>query len=189
MAQIESFVASKKPWIAKMHSYYERIRAKCGGYEPNAIFYLGRRYAMRVTRDRQTFASVSDSMKMITFHAPTAKAQRDIVKQWYKGETTRVIAERLPILASKMGLSYNKVTIKEVTSRWASCSRNGNLSFSLLLSAAPLEVIEYVIIHELAHLVRMDHSAYFWKVVSDNDTDYKRHRKWLSDYAPVVRLD
>jgi predicted metal-dependent hydrolase len=144
---------------------------------------------MRLTKDCQTFASVSESMRMITFHAPNMKAQRNVVKQWYKGETTRIVTERLPELASRMNLCYNKVSIKEVTSRWASCSRNRNLSFNLLLSAAPLEVIDYVIIHELAHLVRMDHSAHFWKVVSDVDADYKSHRKWLSDYAPVIRLD
>ena len=187
--EIESFLASKRAWITANHAYYEKLRKKCGGYDSNAIFYLGNRYSVRITKDLQTFATVSESMNMITFHVTDLKRQRSAVKQWYMAETTKVLEERLPALAAKMGLSYNRASVKDVTSRWASCSRNRNLSFSLLLSAAPLEVIDYVIIHELAHLARMDHSRHFWELVASVDPDFKKHRSWLSDYAPVVRLD
>ena len=189
MSDVDAFVTSKKRWLTRMHRHYERMRAKCGGYQPNTIFYLGERYSLRFTRDRQTFASVSESMKIITFHVPSLKEERSSIKHWYRSETRRIVSERLPAIAATMNLSYNKVSIKDVTSRWASCSRNRNLSFSLLLAAAPSAVIDYVIIHELAHIARMDHSAEFWKIVAQADPEYRSHRAWLSDYAPVVRLD
>ena len=187
--QVEAFLASKRAWITSNHTYYEKLRQKCGGYDPNTIFYLGNRYLLQIVRDKQTFATVSESMNLITFHVPSLKEHRSVVKQWYRDETARLLEQRLPVLAGKMGLSYNRVSVKDVASRWASCSRNRNLSFSLLLSAAPPAVVDYVIIHELAHLVRMDHSRHFWEIVSGMDPDFKKHRSWLSDYAPVVRLD
>src|SRR3712207_9581677 len=64
-------------------------------------------------------------------------------------------------------------------SRWASCSKKGNLHFNLLLSAAPPNVIDYVVIHELMHLIEFDHSHQFWQLVKEADPDYKKHREWL----------
>ena len=73
-------------------------------------------------------------------------------------------------------------------SRWASCSKNRNLNFNLLLVAAPSNVIDYVMIHELMHLIEFDHSLQFWQLVKEADPDYKKHREWLTNYASVIRV-
>ncbi len=99
-----------------------------------------------------------------------------------------IIAERLPVLANRLGFKYNKVSIKNQRSRWASCSKKGNLNFNLLLAAAPAEVIDYVIVHELMHLIEMGHSSRFWQLVENADPDYEKHREWLVSYAPVIKI-
>lgn len=71
------------------------------------------------------------------------------------------------------------VKLKYTSSRWGSCSSKGNLNFSTRLLFAPEEVVDYVIIHELAHRIEMNHSPRFWKLVSDAMPDYKKHEKWL----------
>jgi predicted metal-dependent hydrolase len=62
------------------------------------------------------------------------------------------------------------------------------LHFNLLLAAAPPEVIDYVIIHELVHLIEFDHSSQFWQLVKEADPDYKKHIEWLGNYASVIKV-
>ena len=186
--EILSFLAGKRSWIGRTNSHYERLRQKCGGWSENTVFYLGERYQMRTTKDSQNIVVVSDSMRVITFHVPDVRRHADAIREWYREETARIIGARLPQMAAAMGIKYGRVSIKHVTSRWGSCSRKGNLTFNLLLAAAPPSVTDYVIVHELAHLKRMDHSPAFWQIVQSADPEYKKHRAWLADYAPVLNI-
>lgn len=186
--ELESFVSSKRDWIIKTSRYYAKMKERCGALEPGTIYFLGSKYAFRVVKDRHSSAVVSETMRLITFHVNDRRKHRQEIQVWYKEQTGRIIAERLPALAAKLGLKYNKVSIKSQRSRWASCSHKGNLNFNLLLAAAPLEVIDYVIIHELMHLIELDHSPRFWQLVKDADPEYRKHREWLTSYAPVIKI-
>jgi hypothetical protein len=186
--ELESFVSSKKDWIIKTSRYYSRMKERCGGLEPGTIYFLGSKYRFNVVKDRQQSAVVSEAMKVITFHVIDRRSYKQDMQEWYKEQTGRIIAERLPVLADRLGLSYNKVLIKSQRSRWASCSKKGNLNFNLLLAAAPPEVIDYVIIHELMHLIELDHSPRFWQLVKEADPEYEKHKEWLASYAPVIKI-
>jgi predicted metal-dependent hydrolase len=186
--ELERFVSSKKDWIIKTSRYYSRLKERCGGIEPGTIYFLGSKYRFHIVKDRQQSAVVSDSMKLITFHVLDRRRHKEEIQKWYKDQTGRIIAERLPALAWKLGLKYNRVSIKNQKSRWGSCSKKGNLNFNLLLAAAPPEVIDYVILHELMHLVELDHSPRFWRLVEGADPEYKKHRDWLSSYSPVIKI-
>lgn len=186
--ELESFVSSKKDWIIRMSRYYSKLKERCGGLEPGTIYFLGSKYRFHVVKDRQQSAVVSDAMKVITFHVNDRRRYKQEMQEWYKEQTGRIITERLPALANKLNLKYNKVTIKSQRSRWASCSKKGNLNFNLLLAAAPPEVIDYVIIHELVHLLELDHSRRFWQLVKEADPEYNKHKEWLASYAPVIKI-
>jgi predicted metal-dependent hydrolase len=131
---------------------------------------------------------ISNTIKLITFHVTDMRRHKQHIHEWYKQQTARMVADRLPVLASRFDVKYNKVSIKSQKSRWASCSKKGNLHFNLLLAAAPPDVIDYVIIHELVHLIEFDHSRQFWQLVKEADPDYKKHREWLGNYAPVIKV-
>lgn len=186
--ELESFVSAKRDWIIKTSRHYSRLKERCGGLEPGTIYFLGSRYRFHVVKDRQQSAVVSDAMKVITFHVADRRRYKQEMQEWYKEQTGRIIAERLPALAAKLNLWYNKISIKSQRSRWGSCSKKGNLNFNLLLAAAPLEVIDYVIIHELMHLVELDHSPRFWQLVQEADPEYKKHKEWLANYASVIKI-
>ena len=186
--ELETFVTSKRDWILRTSQYYSKLKERNGGFEPYTIYFLGNRYRFHVIKDRRPSTVVSDTIKLITFHVTDRRRYKQHIHEWYKHQTARIIAERLPTLASTFNVKYNKVSIKNQKSRWASCSKNGNLHFNLLLAAAPSNVIDYVIIHELMHLIEFDHSRQFWQLVKEADPDYKKHREWLGNYAPVIKV-
>jgi predicted metal-dependent hydrolase len=144
-------VEEKKNWIANASKYYEKLRSNYDEehLRENTICFLGERYWIRIIKDRMSFVVVSESLSTITFHVTDRRKYKHDVFKWYKCETAKIISTRLPLIASKLNIQYNTFSIKRQKSRWGSCSRKRNLNFNALLSAAPTEVIDYVIIHEL----------------------------------------
>lgn len=111
---------------------------------------------------------------------------RVLITGWYRSESKKVILERLKAVSSKFGLSYRSVKITGAKTRWGSCGRKGNLNFSWRLVAAPPEVIDYVIIHELAHTLEPNHSRKFWQTVARFCPDYKEKRVRLKTVIPLA---
>lgn len=89
------------------------------------------------------------------------------------------IRESLQKYAPIMGVTYGRVTVRCQKSRWGSCSGKGNLNFNCLLALAPREVLDYVVVHELAHRKQMNHSDAFWREVEAVLPDYRRRLAWL----------
>jgi predicted metal-dependent hydrolase len=95
---------------------------------------------------------------------------------------TPIITERIHELNRKyFGKTINSIKLKYNTSNWGSCSSHGNINISVRLMFAPEEVVDYVLIHELAHLVHADHSARFWSLVEKVDPDYYTKEKHLTE--------
>ena len=91
------------------------------------------------------------------------------------------LPEKLNRHAASMGVTFDRVTIRCQQTRWGSCSSRGNLNFNCLLMLAPEEVLDYVVVHELAHRKQMNHSALFWQEVARECPDYKKSLRWLKD--------
>ena len=82
-----------------------------------------------------------------------------------------------------MGVTYGRISIREQKTRWGSCSSAGNLNFNWRLIFAPEEVLDYVVVHELAHRKEMNHSKAFYAVVESVLPDYKSSRRWLREHG------
>lgn len=91
------------------------------------------------------------------------------------------LPEKLNRHAASMGVTFGRVTVRCQQTRWGSCSSRGNLNFNCLLMLAPEEVLDYVVVHELAHRKQMNHSALFWQEVARECPDYKKSLRWLKD--------
>ena len=120
-------------------------------------------------------------------HSPNNMAT-DLFTNWYKQQAQELISNLTEKLAQKHKLKYNQIKISNAKTRWGSCSAQGNLSFSWRLIMAPPEAIEYVIIHELAHLEHLNHSTAFWQKVASMLPDYKKHRTWFKANGGTLSL-
>lgn len=98
-----------------------------------------------------------------------------------KRKAAQYLPERCRLYSSILGVSYKRISIRCQRTRWGSCSAKGNLNFNILLMLTPLEVIDYVVIHELCHRKQMNHSKAFWGLVESVMPDYKVHRQWLKE--------
>ncbi len=190
--ELINFVNTRRTWIAKTSRYYESLRNKYGQetFKPNTILYLGRRYNLRVTRDSAFTVTVSDNLNSITFHVRDKRKFKKDIKHWYAKETTKIVFERINVLRKRNGNLplHNKIAIRENRSRWASCSKNGNMSFNTHLSSLSLQLVDYIIIHELAHLIELNHSKEFWNVVELSDPDFRQHKQQLREYEAVPKI-
>ena len=102
------------------------------------------------------------------------------IKELYQ-KAKDIIPKKVHFYASKMGVTYGRITIRCQRTRWGSCSSKGNLNFNCLLALVPPEVLDYVVVHELCHRKELNHSARFWNEVERILPDYKTRRSWLKE--------
>ena len=105
---------------------------------------------------------------------------------WLKGEARREIVGRAEAKAVQLDRTLGRITVRDTRSRWGSCSADGNLSFCWRLILAPEWVLDYVIAHEVAHLVVRDHGPRFWKTVASLVEDAATARSWLRRHGPAL---
>jgi len=105
------------------------------------------------------------------------------LKRWYVKQAKKI----LPELVEEFGYS-NKITIRGQKTRWGSCSSQGNLNFNWRLMMAPLDVIKYVVLHELTHLKHMNHSSRFWLAVRDACPEYVKYKSWLKKNGRLLKF-
>ncbi len=132
---------------------------------------------------------VKTSDRIVVFASEEYRNEhKNILLSWLKLEAKIILIKRVEELAKQFGFEYFRITIKDQSSVWGSCSSKKNLNFSWRLILAPVEVMDYVIIHELCHLAQMNHSRNFWALVEKYMPDYKAHRKWLDKNGKSLKM-
>jgi predicted metal-dependent hydrolase len=102
---------------------------------------------------------------------------------WYREQARVEVAGAVEREAARLGVKYTRLTIRDQQTRWGSCSKGGALSFNWRLIVAPPAVLTYVVVHELCHLIRHDHSLEFWQLVASARPTYAEERAWLSEHG------
>lgn len=156
--------------------------------------------APKGTPDREIWRAVEEKKKWIVEHYLEMEARQRAVQEKgvpdyvkypalenkYRRAAKEKLGQRTAYFARLMGVSYGKVTVRAAKTRWGSCSGAGNLNFHWKLVLMPPEVLDYVVVHELAHRKEMNHSPAFWAEVERILPDYKARRRWLKTYGQSV---
>jgi len=184
---IREFVEKHVDWVEKKRAEIRAIvpiRSK--QYQSGETFlYLGKEYSLEVVAVQNKKLILDERFKI----AESALKNAELVFQnWYRQQAKQWIVERVKHLAELHQLHYEKVKITSARTRWGSCSPKNTLNFSWRLMLTPPEMIEYVIIHELAHTIHHNHSKRFWKLVEKLLPDYKARRKQLRQYGQQALL-
>lgn len=119
-------------------------------------------------------------------NAEQTEALTDAEEKLYRQQARNVFEQKTAYYARIMGVSYGRIAIRDQKTRWGSCSSDGNLNFNWRLIMAPAGVLDYVVVHELAHRKEMNHSKAFWSVVEETMPDYRKYRNWLEDNGRVL---
>ena len=175
---IREFVESNAKWIEK-----KRVEALAilppapKKYLPGELFmYLGNVYPLEIVKGQKRPLLFDTKFKL----AESARSSGGLAfERWYRVQAKQILTERVDLYAGRYGLQYKRIGITSARTRWGSCSANGSLNFSWRLILAPLDVVDYVVVHELVHTVFHNHSKRFWKRVEKIMPDYKERRKWL----------
>lgn len=175
---ILEFVESKAGWI-------ERKKAEAARHAPVAtkqfktgesFLLLGREIPLQVVENQRAALTLTDQFILSKKAAPKAV---DVFEKWYKARALQVLSERVKLYAAQHGFKPMRIRITSARTRWGSCSSRGTLSFTWRLVMAPIEVIDYVVVHELVHLKVKNHSKVFWDSVAALMPDYKQRLAWL----------
>jgi len=205
-SRILDFLEQKENWLRKnlekIDEKNEEKRAHTKQCAPGEVFMLlGQKYTLDIRfmtkkRPKAYFECLEDGTNVLALEINEHTQFRDIsqvgketIEKLYKKYAKEHFMQRLQEINNEhYGFKYNNVRVKNQTTRYGSCSSKGNLNFNWKVIMAPQKVVDYLLIHELAHLKEMNHSQKFWSLVERACPDYKTHRKWLKDKGHTLMI-
>jgi predicted metal-dependent hydrolase len=179
---ITAFLWQHYDWLVKHVKLAQRRETSVKSDTEVAIF--GKNYQLR-EGDGKVGVKIVENDVLVTPVSSTPASIKRQLELFLRTTAERYILPRTKLLADKMGITYHRLTMKQMTSRWGSCSSYGNLNFNWRLVHFAPAIIDYVIIHELAHRQQMNHSSKFWAIVERFDPLYRQHRQVLKKYGPL----
>ena len=184
-----SFVRAKKDWIQSKQALVKKQNAS---YQPKRyidgekFLFLGDHYPLVIVpNQRQSLMLVDGHFKLR--RASLERAEKAFI-HWYRTQAREIFASRAMNYCERVGLVFDRIRITGARTRWGSCSSSGSLNFTWRLVMAPLEVIDYVVVHELVHLVVPNHSDKYWKKVAEIKPDYRLQREWLKENGRQLKF-
>ncbi len=183
MKELDHFLASKHAWIAEKIAAVETIVSRphqLGLDRPNTVWLAGEPLNVEWHQGGRAIARVTDEATVIAGGATEADAIA-AVQRLYRREAARRIRAAVERGATRLNLAPAGVAVRDQKTRWGSCSRTGNLSFSWRLVMAPERVLEYVVVHELCHLREASHSKRYWQILEMSFAGWQEPARWLRE--------
>lgn len=184
-SDIMRFVQEKQDWIQKKSEEMRQKkleRPRLALKEGETIPYLG--------RECMIFRGITRTICFDgkAFLLPQTESAQAKLIAWYKKRAAVILQERVESIAKDMRVMPNGVKITSAKTRWGSCSYTNHLNFSWRLIMCPPEVVDYVVVHELCHILHKDHSKSFWESVGRVDAAYREHENWLKENRRLMEI-
>ena len=184
--RVAEILKQKRPWIRSKVAELQRVpphRTKelvSGETFP----YLGRNYRLKVQEGHQVGVCLSGGYLRATIRPTEHNESQELriqqyLQNWYRSRALERLQEKTHRYAQQIGVSPAGISVRSFKSRWGSCDKKGEVVFNWNIIKAPHSIVDYVVIHELCHLIHPNHSKVFWELVGRHDASYPEHRQWL----------
>lgn len=186
--QIEEIVRRRGSWILKQQHKFQSAPPKkalprryVSGEENR---FLGKQYRLKVVQDQVERVQIDGGYLVASTREPENRERISrLLDKWYRREAARVFSDRLAACyprAEALGIPLPPLKIRDMKTRWGSCSSKGNVTLNLKLIQLPTDLIDYVILHELCHLKELNHSRRFYALMDRVLPDWQERRKKLN---------
>lgn len=189
------FLRENAAWVLDQLAFIRRmgpLRLKSVLSPRHSILFRGKPLAIEVIKDKSTrnFGLLEELSNRLLIRVPADKPIEPLktLESWLRRQARQDIGSRLAERTREMRRKPGRIYIMDQRTKWGGCSRRKNLSFNWRLIMAPPEVLDYVVVHELAHLNEPFHSTRFWLIVRSFCPDYERHKAWLRDHQDRLRV-
>tara|TARA_B100000029_G_C17398185_1_gene896035 strand:+ start:282 stop:989 length:708 start_codon:yes stop_codon:yes gene_type:complete len=187
---IIEILQKKRPWIRRKVVQLKEVPVP----QPKefvsgeAFPFLGQNFRLKVQEGHRVGVQLSEGYLLTTVRPSEVGEQRkqriqQYLKSWYRSRAEERLQEKVERYSKQIGVSPKGLRVREFKSKWGSCDSRGTIAFNLNLIKAPHPIVDYVVIHELCHMIQPNHSKNFWKEVEKHDASYKEHRAWLKQRA------
>jgi predicted metal-dependent hydrolase len=187
--QIEETIQKKANWIIKKLDEVRKMNLKVVYKEfvrGEKFLYLGKEYTLEIVEEDLSKVEIYMQDDTISVHIARELPEeirkqviKEILIEWYRQRFAEIVKERIEKYSTQLKVVPCKVVIKDQKTRWGSCSSKGNININWRLVMVPIDIIDYVVVHELCHLKIMNHSRDFWNLVESIVPDYRGKREWL----------
>lgn len=188
------FLRKHAVWVLDQLAFFRRagrVRIARGEGLPTAILFRGHSTRVLIRQDDslRKYGIVEDSREEICVRLPKSVATEPsrVLEGWLRKRAREAIYARVVERSREMRRRPGRIYIMDQRTKWGGCSRRGNLSFNWRLIMAPPPVLDYIVVHELAHLAEPSHSSKFWLIVRSFCPEYHRHRAWLQKHQEALR--
>ena len=186
--KIDAIIQSKRQWLyekIKHPQKYQDLPHPPGKELVNgeSALYLGRSYRIELVESATD--DVQFKQKFLIRRSPFSQRQ-EVLRDWYIKRAKEKILPRVARLALELGVEYTEAKIVDNRYRWGSCTVKNNINLNWRLIKAPMFVIDYVIVHELAHLLEANHTPRFWNIVRTQTSTMEKAKAWLQENGQIL---
>jgi len=178
----EELLRENAVWVLEHKEKYDTYREEIPKrtFEECAVFpYLGDKREIVVER-RPSSSVTEDTLRLARHHVEETSVRRAL-ETLYRRKARETFEKRADNLSEEMGVGYEQIEVRNQRTKWGSCSTSGTLGLNWRLMMAPRDIVDYVVIHELAHLREKNHTRRFWNIVREYEPDYEKHIDWLTE--------
>lgn len=188
---VRRVVDAKRQWLFEKLHHPQKYQEKAHPPGKEVVNgesapYLGREYRIEIAETAS--GQIEFSSGFVVPAAHRAK-RRKVLRDWYLERAVEKILPRVAMKARELGVRYGTARIVDNRYRWGSCTVKDNVSFNWRLIKAPMFVIDYVIVHELAHLLEGNHTERFWNIVRANTSTMEKAKEWLKENGQVLEQE
>jgi predicted metal-dependent hydrolase len=192
---ISTFIEKKSAWLkAKIIQQSQADDLCCDFSQGSTLFLFGKLVTLHITFAKKVQTLLSDDInnkqiltivlaernkKKLSNKVLLATAVKKHIEQYFKQQAEHIIPLKVATYAQLTSLKPSSIKIRQYRSRWGSCNSRGELSFNTLLMMLPIDVINYVVVHELCHLQHLNHSKEFWQLVAKYFPHYNQAKQWV----------